>query len=112
MATSINPDGSTNGVSGKVSASTKASALATTAATSFVMYSDTVHQVHEFYMKFPFLPALLVAGLVAFFTWLAGYVAKHAPAGVVDVAKAAWSTAVNDENLIPSRVGSISSDKE
>jgi hypothetical protein len=76
------------------------------------MYADTVHQVHEFYVRFPFLPALAVAGLVAFFTWLAGYVAKHAPAGVVDAAKAAWTTAVHDENLIPAKVGSAPNEKE
>jgi hypothetical protein len=107
MSTSVNPDGSTNGVSGKLKAAVPAGGLATAIGTTLVFELDKyVHAAHLIFSDAPYLPALLVAGVAAVVTFAAGYVAKHAPAGLVETAREAYvSASANPANLVPASAG-------
>jgi hypothetical protein len=106
MSTSVNPDGSTNGVSGKVVAASVAGGLATSIGGTVVFELDKIAVLHTLFHDAPYVPALIVGAVVFVLTFCAGYVAKHAPAGLVETAREAYASAsANPANLVPISAG-------
>jgi hypothetical protein len=107
MATSIDANGNTNGVSGKVIAGTAAGGLATAVGSSLVYELSKVHVVAQIFADMPWLPGVLVGAIAALCTFAAGYIAKHAPAGLVEDFRQYVPTTANPANEAPANAGSI-----
>lgn len=106
MTTRINPDGSTNGISGKVKASTAGGTTAALVASSLVYELDRhVAWAHSIFSDLPWSPGMLIALVAGIATYATGYLATHAPGGLVNAVRDAWSTSVNDANAIPPSAG-------
>jgi len=107
MATSVDANGNTNGVSGKLVYGAPAGGLAAAAGSSLVYELTKVHAIAQIFADMPWLPGVLVGVVAALCTFVVGYVAKHAPAGLVEDFRQYVPTAANPANEAPANAGSI-----
>lgn len=105
MATSIDPNGTTNGVSGKLVYGAPAGGLAAAVGGSLVYELSKVHVVAQIFADMPWLPGVLVGIVAALATFCVGYLAKHAPAGLVQDFREFVPTAANAENVAAANQG-------
>ena len=108
MSTSVNPDGTTNGVSGKLAFGAPAGGLA--AAVVFELFVEAQKyfpNLAAFIADVPTTVSVVLGVLVGVVTFVVGYLAKHAPAGLVEDIRAAVPTAANVANTAPVNSGSL-----